>query len=99
MDEDLIKTVVAALREASCFDIPWAFREHLQETARKLEAEPDWKTVATALCVKYGTAKGTALLGNGTLKWAKDKVMFEVIPDPSAVVLNWSAPSLKPAGS
>lgn len=54
----------------------------------------DWRSVAIALCVKYGTAKGTALVGSGTLAWARDRVSFRVDHDGDALRLVWDSPAL-----
>lgn len=95
--------IVAALREASCFGMPWSFREHLQELAKKLEQEPDWHALFLASLMKYGANRepgrgphGHAMFGHGTLDWAKKHIELKWVPDPGALVLDWRAPSLVP---
>jgi hypothetical protein len=56
--------------------------------------EPDWKLVAFALCIKYGTREGTALVGDGTLAWVKKFAEMEVIRKGDTLTLRWESPPL-----
>lgn len=86
--------LVELLRSAASSDVTSGLRTDLLAELAHIESEPDWRSVAIALCVKYGTAEGVALIGSGTLKWARERVDFRVDRDGDAVRLRWSAPPL-----
>ena len=56
--------------------------------------EPDWRLIAYALCIKYGTSEGVAVVGDGTLSWVEKYAEKEIERDTSAFTLRWKSPPL-----
>lgn len=86
--------IIEALRGAACHDLPAQTVENLRRIAADLDGGIDWRSLAIALLVKYGGAKGQALVGSGSLAFARDRVSFRADRDCDALVLHWDAPPL-----
>lgn len=87
----MTREIVKALRGAALQDLPSGQRAELRELAVRLESEPDWKAVAVALCIKYAGIKGQALVGSGSMAWARDRTSFRADRDGDALHLHWQA--------
>lgn len=93
-----MKRAAAALRQAALFDIPAKSRAEFRALAAELDAARDWESIARALLVKHAGRQGVALIGSGTLKWARERVELRIDRDGDAIVIHWDAPPLKPEG-